>query len=95
MTIELITMAGLTYLILILMLAIQININRNDRKQHRFEVADLHCRLNASSITEYAHSVKILESQPETPVTKKERKELASFKYKEAKEDMDEFPVST
>ena len=88
----LITMAAITYLILILMLGIQINVNRKDRKHHQSIVADLHLQLHSRTTGEYAEAAKILKSEPDEPTTSKER-QLSLTDYIE--QESDTFRVGT
>ena len=88
----LITMAAITYLILILMLGIQININCKDRKHHQAIVADLHCQLKSRTPGEYAEAAKVLKSEPDEPTTSKER-QLTLTEHID--ESLDTFRVGT
>jgi hypothetical protein len=82
----LITMAAITYLVIILMLGIQIHTNRNDRNYYRDVIQDMQMQLESRSVGEYAAATKTLK---DAPVTSKERIQIvkADLQYDEDHED--------
>ncbi len=89
----LITMAGLTYLVIILMFCLYVSISRQDRKDYKAQIADLYCQVNAKSISEYAAASNIINPPVSSKLSKEDAKEFEMLKYRAAKEDNDTYEV--